>query len=133
VTEYFYETSGRTPDHPEAGSGFYQKFRDFLLAHGLSKPRLKVIPLFMMGKLASAQPGATYVTPQMLEGFDYNTLQCSKSRIVADGGVYACPLLVGEETARLSQDSLAEALQPCTLYHSACHTCYVTGMTCANY
>jgi hypothetical protein len=33
----------------------------------------------------------------------------------------------------LAKDSLRAALQPCSLYHTACHTCYVTGMTCANY
>ena len=68
-----------------------------------------------------------------MHGFDVTTLQCTKSRIVADGGVYACPLLVGEPEARLSENSLSEAMQPCSLYHTACHTCYVTGMTCSNY
>jgi hypothetical protein len=52
---------------------------------------------------------------------------------VADGGVYACPILVGEPGALLSRESLQTAMQPCSLYHTACHTCYVTGMTCANY
>lgn len=132
VTEYFYGST-RAPDRGEVGAGFYQTFRDFLLAHGISKPRLKVIPVFHIGKLESGLPTASYVTPEMLTGFDFTTLQCTQSRMVADGGVYACPLLVGEARARLSTDSLHEALQPCALYHTACHTCYVTGMTCANY
>ena len=133
VTEYFYETQAAPPQEPGSGSGFYQKFRDFLLANGIDKPRLKVIPVFAMGKLQPSETGAAYVTPEMMHGFDVTTLQCTKSRIVADGGVYACPLLVGEAEARLSEDSLSAALQPCSLYHTACHTCYVTGMTCANY
>jgi hypothetical protein len=132
VTEYLYAAHG-TANAPGAGSGLHQKFRDFLLAQGLTKPRLKVIPVFAMGKLEGTLPTATYVTPDMLAGFDYTTLQCSKSRMVAAGGVYACPLLVGEPGALLSTDSLTTALQPCALYHTACHTCYVTGMTCANY
>lgn len=132
VTEYFY-TGATTAKSAGTGSGFYQKFRDFLLAQGLTKPRLKIIPVFALGKMDGTLPVAQYVTPDLLEGFDYTTLQCSKSRIVADGGVYACPILVGEAAARLSTDSLTDALQPCHLYHTACHTCYVTGMTCANY
>lgn len=132
VTEYFYAAQD-TPGAPGAGSGFYQKFREFLLAQGITKPRLKMIPVFALGKLANTLPAATYLTSEMLAEFDYTTLQCSKSRMVADGGVYACPLLVGEPDALLSTDSLTAALRPAALYHTACHTCYVTGMTCANY
>jgi MoaA/NifB/PqqE/SkfB family radical SAM enzyme len=132
VTEYFY-TGAKTASVPEQGNGFYHTFRDFLLAQGIQRPRLKIIPVFALGKLDGTMPEPSYVTPDMLQGFDCNTLQCSKSRIVADGGVYACPLLVGEPQALLSSDSLTAALQSCTLYHTACHTCYVTGMTCANY
>jgi uncharacterized Fe-S cluster-containing radical SAM superfamily protein len=140
VTEYLYanagpEASSARTETAEAGegSGFYRTFRDFLLANGIDKPRLKMIPVFAIGQLEGTVPLAQYVTQNMLEGFNSDTLQCTSSRIVADGGVYACPLLVGEAQARLSTDSLAAALQPCTLYHTACHTCYVTGMTCANY
>ena len=133
VTEYFYDTQAATPQETANGSGFYQKFRNFLLENGIEKPRLKVIPVFAMGKLRPSETGAAYVTPGMMQGFDVTTLQCTKSRIVADGGVYACPLLVGEAAARLSENSLTEAMQPCSLYHTACHTCYVTGMTCTNY
>lgn len=132
VTEYLYDITPASGQADE-GSGFYQKFRDFLLDQGLSKPRLKVIPVFAIGKLEGTRPGASYVTPEMLHGFDVSTLQCTQSRMVADGGVYACPILVGEPGALLARDSLQEALQPCSLYHTACHTCYVTGMTCANY
>ena len=133
VTEYFYEGQTAVPQQPGGGSGFYKRFRDFLLENGVEKPRLKVIPVFAMGKLHSSEAGGAFVTPDMMRGFDVTTLQCTKSRIVAEDGVYACPLLVGEPKARLSEGSLADALQPCSLYHTACHTCYLTGMTCANY
>jgi organic radical activating enzyme len=132
VTEYLYDTTTPSPQ-AGMGSGFYRKFRDFLVSNGLTKPRLKVIPVFVMGKLEGTRPIASYVTPEMLQGFDVTVLQCTRSRMVADGGVYACPILVGEPGARLSTHSLRDALQPCLLYHTACHTCYVTGMTCANY
>jgi hypothetical protein len=132
VTEYLYEAPA-VADQPGMGSGFYNQFRDFLIAQGLTKPRLKVIPVFAMGKLRGARPAVSYVTAEMLQDFDTTTLQCTQSRMVADGGVYACPILVGEPGALLSQESLQTAMQPCSLYHTACHTCYVTGMTCANY
>lgn len=132
VTEYF--SAGKGPASASgAESGLYQQFRDFLLAQGITKPRLKVIPVFALGKLAGSIPSATYVTREMLAGFDYTTLQCSKSRIVADGGIYACPLLVGDAGALLSTDTLTAALRANALYHTACYTCYMTGMTCANY
>ena len=133
VTEYFYEGGTSVPEEPGGGSGFYKKFRDFLLEHGIEKPRLKVIPVFAMGKLHSGESVEVLVTPEMMRGFDETTLQCTKSRIVAEDGIYACPLLVGEPKARLSAGSLSDAMQPCSLYHTACHTCYLTGMTCANY
>ena len=133
VTEYFYDGQTAVAGEAGDGSGFYKKFRDFLLENGIEKPRLKVIPVFAMGNLQSSEPGGAFVTPDMMKGFDVTTLQCTKSRIVAADGVYACPLLVGEPQARLSEGSLADAMQPCSLYHTACHTCYLTGMTCANY
>ena len=34
--------------------------------------------------------------------------------------------------ARLSTQTLKEALKPCNLYHTACVICYETGMTCKN-
>ena len=133
VTEYFYDGQTAVAGEAGDGSGFYKRFRDFLLENGIEKPRLKVIPVFAMGNLQSSEPGGAFVTPDMMKGFDVTTLQCTKSRIVAADGVYACPLLVGEPQARLSEGSLADAMQPCSLYHTACHTCYLTGMTCANY
>jgi hypothetical protein len=53
--------------------------------------------------------------------------------VVADGGVYSCPILAGLPEARLSGGSVQESLTPCRLYHPACVTCYQTGMTCKNF
>jgi len=69
----------------------------------------------------------------MMENYDHSLLQCSASRIVASDGIYACPILVGEEKAQMAKGSLQEALKPCSLYHASCHTCYRTGMTCRNF
>ena len=114
---------------PEA-SGMYERFRDFLLSLGITKPRVKIMPVFSIGRM-EGQAGPL-ITPEMLEGFDFSLLQCTETRVVAEGGVYACPILAGLPGARLSEKSLKEAIRPCNLYHTACVTCYETGMTCKN-
>ncbi len=118
---------------PEASQvGRYDKYVQLLRSLGVQQPRIKIIPVFEMGMLPSPE-GPKLVSQEMMEDYDHARLQCSSSRIVADDGVYACPILVGEAPARLSRDSLQESMRPCDLYHSACMTCYVTGMTCKNY
>lgn len=112
------------------GSGMYERFRDFLLSLGIAKPRVKIMPVFSIGRMEGH--GGPLLTPEMLEGFDYSLLQCSETRVVAQGGVYACPILAGLPGARLAEKTLKESLKPCRLYHTACVTCYETGMTCKN-
>lgn len=110
--------------------GRYERLRDFLVARGVTRPRVKLMPTFAIGR----QGGATgeRLTDEMLDGFDRTTLQCAHARVVADGGVYACPILAGLDGARLSTSSLDAAFAPARLYHPACVTCHRTGMTCAN-
>jgi MoaA/NifB/PqqE/SkfB family radical SAM enzyme len=110
--------------------GMYRRFREFVLALGITKPRVKIIPVFPAGRMA--HEGAPLLSEEMLQGFDYSLLQCTETRVVADGGVYACPILAGLKEARLSEGSLEESFRPCQLYHPSCTTCYQTGMTCKN-
>jgi MoaA/NifB/PqqE/SkfB family radical SAM enzyme len=110
--------------------GLYERFRTFLVHLGIDKPRVKIIPVFPVGRLADA--GGEPLTEEMLEGFDRGLLQCAETRVVADGGVYACPILAGLPGARLSSGNLEAAFQPASLYHAACGTCHRTGMTCRN-
>lgn len=117
-------------DELPEGTGMYERFRDFLLSLGVDKPRVKIMPVLPTGRMEGE--GGPLVTPEMLQGFDFSLLQCSETRVVADGGVYACPILAGLPGARLSEKSLKEAMKPCDLYHTACVTCYETGMTCKN-
>ena len=113
------------------GDGVYDRYCDLLRSIGVGRPRIKLIPVFEMGML-DAPNRPSYVTHDMMEHFDPALLQCSSSRIVTHEGVYACPILVGEKEARMG-NSIGDALKPCSLYHSSCHTCYVTGMTCKNF
>jgi len=112
------------------GRGTYERFRDFLLAQGIEKPRVKIMPVFALGRLA--RPGDPVLHEDDLAGFDRSTLQCAESRVVADGGVYACPILAGLPGARLSDGSLEASFTDAALYHPSCVTCFQTGMTCTN-
>lgn len=114
----------------ERAGGMYERFRDFLLAHGVSRPRVKILPVFPVGRLDGRE--RERLTEETLDGFDRATLQCAQTRVIAHGGVYACPILAGLPGARLSSGSVAESLRPAALYHPACITCHRTGMTCAN-
>jgi MoaA/NifB/PqqE/SkfB family radical SAM enzyme len=113
------------------GNGIYERFRNFLLSRGIDKPRVKIIPVFPVGRMAARR--GPLLTEEMLQGFDFSLLQCSETRVVADGGVYSCPILAGLPEARLSEGSLQESFTPCRLYHPACTMCYQTGMTCKNF
>jgi AdoMet-dependent heme synthase len=112
------------------GRGMYERFRDFLQARGIEKPRVKIMPVFALGRLA--RPGGAVLGEADLEGFDRGTLQCSEARVVADGGVYACPILAGLPGARLSAGGLEASFRDAPLYHASCVTCFQTGMTCKN-
>jgi len=118
-----------TRDEHPAGY-MYERFRDFLHAQGVERPRVKIMPVFGLGRQRA--DATAPLTEEDLEGFDRSGLQCADARVVAAGGVYACPILAGLEGARLSTGSLAESFKATPLYHPACVTCRQTGMTCRN-
>jgi molybdenum cofactor biosynthesis enzyme MoaA len=111
--------------------GLYERFHRFLRGIGIARPRVKIIPVFAVGRLEGR--GAAPLTEAALEGFDRAMLQCSDTRVVADGGVYACPILAGLPGARLSSGDLEASFRPAPLYHAACVTCHQTGMSCRNF
>ena len=112
------------------GAGLYERFRRFLLGLGIDKPRVKIMPVFPIGRMQGGD-GAR-LSAESLEGFDTGLLQCSDTRVVADGGVYACPILAGLPGALLSDGSLEASFRDAPLYHPSCVTCHETGMTCKN-
>ena len=109
----------------------YERFRDFLHAQGVERPR-REDHAGVRPRPAAARARRPPLTEEDLEGFDRSVLQCADARVVAAGGVYACPILAGLEGARLSAGSLEESFRPTPLYHPACVTCRQTGMTCRN-
>ena len=101
---------------------------------GLERPRVKLLPMFMLGR--EAERSRDYDPAETLAGlppaaFDPHRLQCASCRAVTSRGVFVCPLLVDEPAARMGE-RLEEALGPYPLRHGACYTCYLTGMTCGN-
>jgi AdoMet-dependent heme synthase len=109
-----------------------EKFFALLRSMGIDRPRLKILPVFRIG--AEAERGGAYESWQRLRvgevpegGWDH--LQCSGCRMVTDQGVWVCPILVNEPSARMG-DSLADALGSFPLEHAACWTCHVYGVSC---
>jgi len=87
----------------DATPGLYERFRDFLRSLGIERPRVKIMPVFALGRQAGQAGGdGERLSGASLEGFDTALLQCSDTRVVADGGVYACPILAGLAGARRS-------------------------------
>lgn len=115
------------------GSEGRERFLHLIRSFGFAKPRLKVLPLFRIGAEASrSRPYDPWerITPEMLDEKSAATLQCSSCRMVTSRGVYVCPILIDEPVARMGE-TIEESLRPFPLRHGACHTCWVTGMTCA--
>jgi AdoMet-dependent heme synthase len=102
----------------------YDRLRRLLAEAGVAKPRIKLLPLFPLGRASNgaAAPDATEV-----EGFDLGRLQCADSRTVTADGIYACPILAG-----LPQARLAHAHDAVSLTHAACRVCVETGASCRN-
>jgi len=102
------------------------RFLELINARGISRPRLKVLPVFQIG--AEAERAGPYDSWQKLtsaytpeEGWDH--LQCSSSRMVTDQGVWVCPILVNEPSGRMG-DRIADTLGNFPLAHQACWTCH---------
>jgi AdoMet-dependent heme synthase len=111
------------------GASLYERLRLLLLAAGVAKPRIKLLPLFPVGRTdnGGAPPDA-----EEIEGHDLTRLQCVDSRTVTADGIYACPILAGLPEARLGRDGLDRALGPVGLTHAACRVCVETGASCRN-
>jgi MoaA/NifB/PqqE/SkfB family radical SAM enzyme len=113
-----------------ATSGGRARFLDLIRSLGFDKPRLKVLPLFLIGaEAARTRAYEDWERITELRADEAGMLQCSTCRMVTSKGVYVCPILIDSDDARMGQ-TLAETLRPFPLAHGACHTCWVTGMTC---
>jgi MoaA/NifB/PqqE/SkfB family radical SAM enzyme len=112
------------------GESLYERMRAVLLEAGVARLRVKILPVLPLGRCSGPE---RYVGPDEAERLDPTRLQCTETRVIADGGIYACPILAGLPGARLGARRLAEALGPVSLFHHACYTCYETGIACQNF
>jgi MoaA/NifB/PqqE/SkfB family radical SAM enzyme len=108
------------------------RFLEFLRELGLTKPRLKIMPLLRIGAEEKRQRG--YAPWETLKGAelsraDVEALQCSSSRMVTSKGVFVCPLLIDHPAARMGA-TLTDAMRPFALSERACWTCHAEGLSC---
>lgn len=111
-----------------------ERFHGFLTDLGLGRPRLKILPLFRIGREVERTHGYTpteRLTEEHMRGFDPWNLQCSTSRMVTSRGVYVCPILIDSPGARMGA-TLRDTMRPFPLAHGSCHTCWATGASCRN-
>lgn len=122
-----------TTCHAESGGEEgRRKFYEFVRSRGISKPRLKFLAPFKMGR-EERRAGGYEEHERLVEGdlgeSDGSHLQCSSCRMVTSEGVFPCPILIEEEDARMG-DTLEEGMESIDLDHPACYTCHVEGVTC---
>src|SRR5690554_3948284 len=122
-----------TTCHAElAESAGRQRFFDLLAQRRITRPRLKFLAPFKIGR--EERRGGAYeeferLSEEMLDEEARASLQCSSCRMVTAKGVYPCPILIEEEGARMG-DTLEDGMKPIKLDHPACYTCFVEGVTC---
>lgn len=108
------------------------RFLDLIRSFGFAKPRLKVLALFRIGAeetRSHAYEDWERISAEVMAPGDAEVLQCSTSRMVTSKGVYVCPILIETEEARMS-GTISESLIPFPLKYGACHTCWVSGVSC---
>jgi MoaA/NifB/PqqE/SkfB family radical SAM enzyme len=108
------------------------RFLDWMREIGLARPRLKILSLFRIGAEENrlrAYESWESLKERALTEEETEKLQCSSCRMVTSRGVYVCPILIDEPSARMG-DRLEDTLRPFELAFPACFTCHEYGVTC---
>jgi hypothetical protein len=113
----------------EGGEG-RTRFLAFVQGLGIRQPRVKFLPLLRIGR----EVRRTHGYDRSLDGEPLlpaveSSLLCASGRCVTAQGVYTCPILVEQGSARLGE-TVAEAARPIRLGWSACQTCVLDGLRC---
>jgi MoaA/NifB/PqqE/SkfB family radical SAM enzyme len=117
-------------DDPDVLGGF----RKTLKSIGYDHPRIKLLPSLKIGREEErnrSYHASERVTHEMMKDYETDQLLCSNARLVTDRGVWACPILVLHEEAKLGE-TLEDAMKPVSLGFDACYTCYRFGELCSN-
>ncbi len=105
----------------------------FLARLEIPRPRLKILPLFPVGRevdRSGPAPIRARLREGDLDGDALARLPCATSRIVTSRGVYACPIRIDDPDA-FAGETLDVATGPIRLSSPACYTCHASGATCA--
>lgn len=99
---------------------------------GLTRPRLKFLPTFLLGR--EERRTRHYYEDELLHAGDLHEeetqrLQCSSCRMMTASGVYPCPLLINIPGACMGT-TLQDGMRPIALAWQACYTCHLYGVTC---
>ena len=115
--------------------GILAAFRALLTDVGYDRARLKILPPLHIGAEAERTRGyrdVERVTREMMADYPAELLLCSGARLVTGSGVWVCPILLDDPTARVG-DTLTESVHaPARLDAQACYTCWVNGAICSN-
>jgi MoaA/NifB/PqqE/SkfB family radical SAM enzyme len=119
-----------------AATADQQRFSELLRSLGVTRPRVRWIPPFRIGREATRRGGRPYHAWERLTEKEVadpeapHRLQCGTSRTVTSEGAFPCPILINEPAYRLGS-RLGDALRPHPVDHRACHTCWVEGFSCS--
>jgi len=111
------------------------RFIELLRERGLEQPRLKFLAPFRIGREERRRGSdGSYLPSERLYLEDVpdpqtDHLQCDSCRMVTSRGVWPCPILIEEDSARMG-DNLDDATHAIALNHPACYTCHVEGVSC---
>ncbi len=106
------------------------RFLDFVRGLGIRQPRVKFLPLLRIGREARRSEGyADRLGDEALLPAVESSLLCATGRCFTAQGVYTCPILVEDASARLGA-SVAEASRGIRLGWAACQTCVLDGLRC---
>jgi AdoMet-dependent heme synthase len=116
-----------------AGAEERLRFLAFARTLGLTRPRVKFLPLLRIGREARRTRGyrddELDVLGEPLAPEVEARLVCKSGRLATADGVYTCPILLDAPEARLGE-TLADSLRPFSLRWSACRTCVAEGLSC---
>jgi MoaA/NifB/PqqE/SkfB family radical SAM enzyme len=108
------------------------RFLELIRGFGFDKPRLKVLALFQIG--AEETRTRSYnewerLSRETMSESDASILQCSSCRMVTSQGVFVCPILINDPSAKMGE-TIGETLRDFRLDYGACYTCWTDGVSC---
>ncbi len=111
-----------------------EAFENWLRTLGSKAPHVKTLPLLHIGRgEKNYRPYSEEERLQAarLESVRPEALQCSSARMITSEGVFCCPILIDEDSARMGS-TIQESLRPVALTSPACYTCVKEGLSCSN-